>query len=75
MQDLDKTTRFTGAANQVASSLVTIFDGDSVPRTIRLNEFGKNFIYFGRDPKTILYLLHTSFPRNTADLSIREIRG
>ena len=46
MIDLDKTTRFTGAANQVASSLVTIFDGNAAPRTIRLNEFGKNFIYF-----------------------------
>lgn len=56
MQDYDKTTRFTGAANQVASSLVTIFDGNSAPRTIRLNEFGKNFIYFGRDPKNDIVL-------------------
>ncbi len=56
MQDLDKTTRFIGASNQVASSLVTIFDGDSAPRTIRLDEFGKNFIYFGRDPKNDIVL-------------------
>ena len=56
MQDYDKTTRFTGAANQTASSLVTIFDGDSAPRTIRFNDFGKNFIYFGRDPKNDLVL-------------------
>ena len=56
MQDYDKTTRFTGVANQVASSLVTIFDGNSAPRTIRLNEFGKNFIYFGRDTKNDIVL-------------------
>lgn len=53
MNDLDKTT---GAANQVASSLVTIFDGNSAPRTIRLNESGKNFIYFGRNPKNDIVL-------------------
>lgn len=56
MQDYDKTTRFSGAANQTTSSLVTIFDGDIAPRTIRLSEFGKNFIYFGRDPKSDIVL-------------------
>ena len=47
MQDYDKTTHFTGAFNQATSSLVTVFDGNSAPRTIRLNEFGKNFIHKG----------------------------
>lgn len=56
MQDFDKTTRFTGIINPTASSLVTIFDGASAPHTIRLGEFGKNFIYFGRDPKNDLVL-------------------
>ena len=56
MQDLNKTTRFTTGGNQSTSSLVTIFDGNFKPRTIWLNEFGKNFIYFGRDPKNDIVL-------------------
>lgn len=56
MQDYDKTSRFAGEANQVTSSLVTIFDGKSAPRTIRLGEFGKNNIYFGRDQKNDIVL-------------------
>ena len=56
MQDFDKTTRFNGVVNKTDSSLVTIFDGNSAPRIIRLNEFGKNFIYFGRDPKNDIVL-------------------
>lgn len=44
MQDYDKTTRFTGTIDRAASSLVTIFDGDIAPRTIRLSEFGENYI-------------------------------
>ena len=43
MQDYDKTTRFTGSTSQTTSPLVTLFDGISKPRTIQLNEFGKNF--------------------------------
>lgn len=56
MQDYDKTTQFTGRTNQTVSSLVTIFDGNIAPRTIRLGEFGKNFVYFGRDPKNDIVL-------------------
>lgn len=52
MQDLDKTMRFVGAPGQVAGqasgSMVTVFDGNSAPRTIRLDEFGKNVVTFGR---------------------------
>ena len=44
MQNLDKTTHFVGAANQTVSSSVTIFDGNAAPHTIRLSEFGENYI-------------------------------
>ena len=44
MPDYDKTTRFVGASSSTTTSLVTIFDGTAAPRTIQLNEFGKNFI-------------------------------
>lgn len=56
MQDLDKTVSFSGTPNQAANSLVTIFDGDCAPRTIHLNEFRKNFVSFGRDPKNDIVL-------------------
>ena len=56
MPDYDKTTRFVGASSSTTTSLVTIFDGTAAPRTIQLNEFGKNFIYFGRDPKNDIVL-------------------
>lgn len=56
MQDLDKTTRFTGAACPSSGSLVTIFDGSHAPKTLQLNGFGKNYIYFGRDPKNDIVL-------------------
>ncbi len=56
MRDFDKTTHFAGEIGQAASSLVTIFDGSQAPRTLRLNEFGKNTIYFGRDPKNDIVL-------------------
>ena len=56
MQDIDKTTHFVGLANRTTSSLVTFFDGNAAPRIIRLDEFGKNSIYFGRDPKNDIVL-------------------
>ena len=56
MQDYDKTTRFTGTANYISSSLVTIFDGNKTPQTVELNKIGKKFIYFGRDPKNDIVL-------------------
>lgn len=56
MQDYDKTTRYSGAVNRTAGSLVTIFDGNSAPKTIRLNDFGKNIIYYGRGPKNDIVL-------------------
>lgn len=56
MKDFNKTTYFVDTINQTDNSLVTIFDGQSAPRTIRLNEFGRNFIYFGRDSKNDIVL-------------------
>lgn len=51
MDDYDKTTRLTANAldrNALGELLVTIFDGVESPKTISLNDFGKNFISFGR---------------------------
>ena len=56
MHDFDKTTYYAQTAEETASSLVTVFDGGETPRTIKLNEYGKNFIYFGRDPKNDIVL-------------------
>ena len=52
----DKTTRFTGAATRIPGSLVTIFDGVRTPRIIQLDAYGKNIIYFGRDPQNDIVL-------------------
>ena len=52
MQDYDKTTRVssapTPALGATANLLVTVFDGASKPRTLRLGGFRKNIITFGR---------------------------
>ena len=56
MQDFDKTTYFAQTAEDTASSMVTIFDGNETPRTIKLNEYGKHCIYFGRDTKNDIVL-------------------
>lgn len=51
MEDFERTTWFTGqaTAERAGSSQVTIFDGSTAPRTIKLDEFGKDCVYFGRD--------------------------
>lgn len=51
MEDFERTTWFTGqaTAERAGSSQVTIFDGSAAPRTIKLDEFGKDCVYFGRD--------------------------
>lgn len=56
MQDFDKTTRFISAAKQKPSSTITIFDGNQTPRILKLNEYNKNYIYFGRDTKNDIVL-------------------
>ena len=57
MQDFDKTTGYARmAANVITGSMVTIFDGVSTPKTIKLSDFKKNVIYFGRDPQNDIVL-------------------
>jgi ABC-type multidrug transport system ATPase subunit len=56
MSDFEKTTYFAGESSRTASSLVTIFDGGAAPRTVCLSDFGKSYVYFGRDPKNDIVL-------------------
>lgn len=56
MQNFDKTTRFAQFSDNIASSLVTIFDGNEAPRIVDLSSFGKNVVYFGRDPRNDIVL-------------------
>ena len=56
MHDFDKTTYYAQTAEETTGSLVTIFDAGETPHTVKLNEYGKNFIYFGRDPKNDIVL-------------------
>ncbi len=56
MQNFDKTTYFVENTNRITGSLVTIFDGSKIPVTIQLDDFSKDFIYFGRDPKNDIVL-------------------
>lgn len=51
MNDYDKTTRLTDGSickKSVENLTLTIFDGNSNPRTIRLEDFQQNEVYFGR---------------------------
>lgn len=54
--DMDKTIRFSGSAGKTSGALVTIFDGSMEPKTIRLDAFRKNFIYFGRGSENDIVL-------------------
>lgn len=56
MDNMDKTVHFSGTVTKLNGSRVTIFDGFSVPRTVRLDIFGKNYVYFGRDPRNDIVL-------------------
>lgn len=56
MEDFDKTVYFAGGPMADTGSLVTIFDGNNPPRIVQLDRFGKNCIYFGRDPKNDIVL-------------------
>lgn len=48
MAALDKTKHFTTEKRITNSSLITIFDGNKEPRIIALDDFGKEYVYFGR---------------------------
>ena len=53
MQNLDYTTKVSNSFLTTESAnnlLITIFDGNTQPKTIQLNIFGKNVVSFGRDP-------------------------
>ncbi|WP_294498506.1 ATP-binding cassette domain-containing protein [uncultured Gemmiger sp.] len=66
MELSDKTAFYTGdrtvmgglddTAGKLASSQVTIFDGTEPPRLYLLNRFGKDMVYFGRDPRNDIVL-------------------
>lgn len=56
MQDMDKTTRFTGTRRNLGSSLVTIFDATFAPRTVDLDAFGKSAVTFGRGTQNDIVL-------------------
>ena len=61
MDTFEKTTRVQNpiVANtdvRIAGATVTIFDGNTAPRTIHLNDYHKNVIYFGRSPKNDIVL-------------------
>lgn len=56
IQDLNGTVYYKETANQIGSSIVTIFDGNEAPQTIDLKSFNKHIIYFGRDPKNDIVL-------------------
>lgn len=84
MQDLDKTTFFAQATEDTesASSLVTVFDSGETPYTVKLNEYGKSVIYFGRDLKNDIILSsplvsnqHGRFVRKNGTWSIEDKRS
>lgn len=56
MQDLDKTTLFSGQTQQIKGSLVTVFDADRGPQTVQLGQYGKTVITFGRSPQNDILL-------------------
>lgn len=58
MEDFEKTTWLPSGSSgkKIGGSQVTIFDGSAPPRTIRLDDLGKNCIYFGRDKSNDIVL-------------------
>lgn len=56
MQDFDRTVCYSGSPAKSGSSIVTIFDGISQPYTIQLNAYGKECLYFGRNPNNDIVL-------------------
>lgn len=53
---MNGTVHYKAAASQIASSIVTVFDGEEAPRTIDLKSLNKRIIYFGRDPQNDIVL-------------------
>lgn len=56
MTTFGRTKYYTDEKEIINSSLITIFDGNKEPRTIALNDFGKEYVYFGRSRKNDIVL-------------------
>ena len=75
MQDFDKTTRITNSPSAVGISsnlLVTIFDGDAQPKTIRLDGFRKGNISFGRSDTNDIVLTSPLVSREHGRFSFKN---
>ena len=75
MQDFDKTTRITNspsAMGLMSNLLVTIFDGDAQPKTIRLDDFRKGNISFGRSDTNDIVLTSPLVSREHGRFSFKN---
>ena len=78
MQDFDKTTRITNsplAMRLTSNLLVTIFDGDAQPKTIRLDGFRKGNISFGRSDTNDIVLTSPLVSREHGRFSFKNDSG
>ncbi len=74
MQDFDKTTRFKGAAYNIAVSSdlsVTVFDMNAKPQRITLNSFNKSTVTFGREAGNDIVLQSDIVSREHGRFSLR----
>lgn len=75
MQDYDKTTRVTNsptAMGMMSNLLVTIFDGDARPKTVRLDGFRKGNITFGRSDTNDIVLTSPLVSREHGHFSFKN---
>lgn len=56
LNDFDKTIGYFDYKNMTGNYIVTIFDWDKEPKSIQLDMFGKDIIYFGRGPENDIIL-------------------
>ena len=58
MYNMDDTTWFAGESSYSSSAgmAVTIFEGNERPKTVQLNNFRKQYVTFGRDPRSDIVL-------------------
>lgn len=59
MENFSETVRVMDASFKMGATtnlIVTIFDGNAIPKTVELSKFGKNFIYFGRSSQNDIVL-------------------
>lgn len=56
MQDLDKTTNFIHHTPQTSCQMITIFDAGRAPYSIKLSDYKKPMVTFGRDPDNDIVL-------------------